>query len=143
MSWNPFAGQMWKFMTGGAAILSLGLSIALVVAHIQNKSLERQIETSRLRIEDPRTGLVALLAQAETNVATLHTTIKTNNETYQRRSQADADRLAKVSLQLEETQRDNRKRQQILDRVMILPPRGSSLEERYEDIDRRLLEMLK
>ena len=140
---NPFAGQMWKFATGGAAIISLGLTIALTMAYLENKVLSHQIELTDHRVNDPKVGLVALLAQSETNVATLRTTLTTTTEVFTKQAQVDRLRLSYVSAQLVSTQRDNRRKQIVIERIMALPPKGNSIEDRYNDIDRRLLETLK
>lgn len=140
---NPFPGQLWKFATGGAAIISLCLTIALTMAYLENKVLNHQIELADHRVNDPKVGLVALLAQSETNVATLRTTLTRTTEVLTRQVLADQFRLTQISAQLADTQRENHRKQIVIERIMALPPKGLSLEDRYEDIDRRLLETLK
>lgn len=134
--------MLWKVATTGAAVLAAVLGTLLALAYLDNKALSQQIAVTEHRINDPKVGLVAQLAQAETNVVTVRTALTRQNAVLVARGRADAERLARVSDQLFDTQRQNRERLVIIDRLMALPPKGDSLIDRYNDIDRRLLETL-
>ena len=137
------SGQLWKFATAGAALIALGLSLALLNASIENRSLTKQITVAEKRINDPKTGLVVRLAQAETNVVTVRVALTRQNEQLKQHSAQAEARLALLSAQLSDTQRRNRRNLDKINKLMALPPQGPQPIDRYEDIDRRLVESLK
>jgi hypothetical protein len=136
------SGQLWKFATGGAAIIAVGLGIGLTYAHIENRVLRHRVEVVEASITDPKTGYVARLAQSETNVATVTEGLKAQNTALAMRAAVDTRNLVRVTAQLKDIQRDNRKKDIQIQRFLALPPTGSTLEDRYSDIDRRILETL-
>lgn len=138
-----FTAQIWKIATGGAAIISIVLGIALTMSYMENRSLISQVAKAERSINDPKTGYVVRLVQCRTNAAALQVALDKQTRALKDRAASDASALQSVTDQLRDTQRRNRERGENTQRVFALPPKGVTLEDHYEDIDKRLLETLK
>ena len=133
----------WKIATGAAVAATLGLAVTLAVVKIDNHQLANLNEKLDARINDPSTGYVARLAQANTNVETLKVQLAEQNEAFQKKSDADAAKLRDTEAKLAVALAERAKIQKQVDAFLAIKPRGNNLEERVIDVDSRLLEMLK
>lgn len=132
----------WKIATGAATAATLALAAMLVVVKIDNHNLTRLNDQLDSRINDPRTGYVAQLAQATTNVETLKVQLAEQTDAFQKKSDADAAKLHETEARLAAALLARDKIQQQVDAFLAIKPRGDSLEARVRDVDSRLLEML-
>jgi hypothetical protein len=136
-------GGLWKIMTGLAGLLSIALSLALANSYFQNRTLQHQVAVIDARINDPKTGFIMKLAQADTNVATLKVALDQQNLKLQAQSDADAKALSDVEAALDAVQHDNQKKDRVISKFLAIPPKGDTLIDRYQDIDQRLVGGLK
>lgn len=136
-------GQLWKLMTGAAGVLTLVLAFFLFQANIENRTLTRQIQVTDKRVNDPKNGLLVQLERERINTVTVREGLTRQNNSLRAQAAEDARNLALVSSQLATTQRENRQNLERITKIMALPPQGSLPIDRYDDIDRRLLETLK
>lgn len=125
-------GPVWKLATGVAAVVSLSLGIALTMTYLENRRLEDRIEV-----------VTRNLNQARANENTLQAGLDSQNRAMELKAAADARVLTAVNAQLKKTQEDNRKLSLRIKNYMALPPRGVTLEQRVDDIDKRFMETLK
>lgn len=131
--------QAWKLATGGAVIASVVLGFFLAQTYIENRQLVRQIEVATQEAMD----LQADLAQSHTNTATLQVNLDRQNLAL-RTQEAEAEaRLRVTEAALEEVRKQNKEQAERLRKILAVPPKGATVEDRYEDIDRRLVESLK
>jgi len=131
-----------KLAVGGAAIALLIASFFLLQAQMENRSLTKLNNQLDARINNPATGYVVQLAQANTNVATLKTAVERQNVTI-RTNAATADRqMAALNVALASAERRNVGLRADAARILNTPPKGNTLEQRVLDIDKRVLETL-
>jgi len=135
----------WKLATIGAGVVAALLGFFLISAHLENKSLNTQKAELVDRIENPQTGYVARLAQANANVIELRTAIERQNVVIRQREgearEAQAN-LESLRAQLREAQARSADLNRRLQRFLATKPQGATLEDRVNDIDRRVLEDL-
>lgn len=134
-----FTGHLWKIATGGAVILSLVLMSLLLSATFTNKDLTKQRNEMAQSINDPKTGYVALLSQARTNVATLRTQLEVQNVAIDKMSKESAAKLAESRRQLVLAQTKTAAMERQLGRFLATKPVGDTLEARIRDIDARAM----
>lgn len=136
----------WKLATIGAGVLAAILGFFLFTSTLENRSLTKQKLELVDRIENPHTGYVARLAQANANVVELRTAIQRQNTIIREREnearQAQA-QLEQLRTRLAAAQRETAQMQERLRRFMATPPRGNTLEERVRDVDNRIMEDLR
>ena len=135
--------QAWKLATGGAAILSVLLGLALTASYLENRQLVRQIELAEKRINDPKTGYAARLAQSHTNEAQLQFNLDRQNQVLRSQESEAKVRLGATQQALNEAQKRSKDQAVLVRQLLAIPPKGDTLEDRYRDIDNRLLESLK
>lgn len=133
----------WKIATVASGAVILGLVGAMVVVKLDNRQITKLNEQLDTRINDPSTGYVARLAQANTNVETLKVQLAEQNEAFLKKSNADAARLKETEAKLAAALAERAKIQRQVDQFLAIKPRGNTLEERVIDVDTRLLEILK
>lgn len=133
----------WKLATGTAALVAVLLGFALTQSYLENRYLARQIELADKRINDPKTGFQARLAQSHTNAATLATSLNVQSSAMIK-SQSEAEiRLAETEAQLALAHRQNKEQLAKILKLLATPPKGVTILDRYSDIDNRLMESLK
>lgn len=136
--------MIWKSATFGAAIVAAFLGLALTQSYLENRHLVQQFAQSERRINDPDTGYVVQLAQSRMNAAGLKVSLDRLNVTLLEQASVAKTRLLETSKALDEAQRKNKENEARIRRLLLAtPPKGNTLEDRYEDIDKRLLESLK
>lgn len=139
---DTVTGWKWKAAGIGAVVILAVASFFLFQAQMQNRSLTKLNTQLDARINNPATGYVAQLAQANTNVATLKTAVERQNVTI-RTNAATADRkLAALNVALAGAERRNVGLRADAARILATPPKGNTLEQRVLDIDKRVLETL-
>lgn len=133
------AAQGWKLATGGAAIASIILGFLLAQTYFENRQLVRQVEVAAKQAS----VLQANLAQSHTNTATLQVNLDRQNLALRTQELEATTRLRETEQALEAARRESKEQAARLRKILATPPKGASVEDRYEDIDRRLLESLK
>lgn len=136
----------WKIATLGAGVVAAILGFLLFTSHLENKSLVAERDRLVLRIEDPKTGFIARLTQANANVVTLQGAVKSQNEKIAAagvKAEADRQQLERLRKELALAQAETAKMQTRLNQFMATKPQGNSLSERITDIDGRILKDLK
>lgn len=136
---NIFTGQLWKWATGGAAVVALILCGLLMTSYFENQSLTKQRNALAQQINDPKTGYIAQLSQARTNVAQLRQTIAVQNREIDRLSAESRARLAEAERRLAAAQAATRRMERQLAQFLATGPQGATLEERIRDIDERAM----
>lgn len=138
-----FNCPIWKIATGIGLAICLVLSGCLVASYFENRKLTSQREALSEQINDPRTGFVVRLAQANTNVETLKTALNTQRQSFEIKAAERERVLASTARQLAVAQQATHTMQLKLDRFLATKPRGATLDERVRDIDQRgLAEMV-
>lgn len=136
------AGSAWKLAFGGSAIVGLVLSALLLASYFENRSLSSQRDQLAQQINDPKTGYIAQLVQARTNVAQLQTTIETQNKAYDKLEKDSAAALAASKARLAAAQAQTRQVERQLGHFLATKPQGATLEDRIRDIDDRAMKEL-
>ena len=67
---SALGGGVWKIAAIAAGAAAVGLGITVAVIDLDRAHLRSEVATLTDRIENPRTGYIARLTQAEANVAT-------------------------------------------------------------------------
>lgn len=132
-------GQCWKYATGAAAVVALILSSLLLASYFQNRGLETEKEKLAQLINDPKTGYIAQLAQARTNVAQLQRAVETQNAAIERLSAEGKARLAESERRLAAAQAQTKQMEKKLAGFLATKPQGDTLEDRIQDIDARAM----
>jgi hypothetical protein len=139
---DTVTGWKWKAAGIGAVVILAVASFFLLQAQMENRSLTKLNNQLDARINNPATGYVVQLAQANTNVATLKTAVERQNVTI-RTNAATADRqMAALNVALAGAERRNVGLRADAARILATPPKGNTLEQRVLDIDKRVLETL-
>jgi glycosyltransferase A (GT-A) superfamily protein (DUF2064 family) len=135
----------WKLATAGAAVLTAILGVFLFMSHLETKQLTAQRNKLIAQIEDPKTGFVARLTQANANVETLQDAVKVQNVKLQEQAvaaESDKRRLAALRVELATAQKETAAMQLRLNHFLATKPQGDTLDARVRDIDKRILEEL-
>ena len=139
---DTVTGWKWKAAGIGAVVILAVASFFLLQAQMENRSLTKLNNQLDARINNPATGYVVQLAQANTNVATLKTAVERQNVTI-RTNAATADRqMVALNVALAGAERRNVGLRADAARILATPPKGNTLEQRVLDIDKRVLETL-
>ncbi|ESQ85395.1 hypothetical protein AEAC466_04315 [Asticcacaulis sp. AC466] len=96
----------------------------------------------RREIDGPVTGYKVRLTTCQANEATFRVAIDQQNKSFMALKTDSATRLAAAEQQVSAAHAAARAERTKFDRIMAAPPQGKTLLERYEDVDRRLLETL-
>lgn len=142
---SNFLAAPWKIATLAAAIVAAVVGFMLFMSYNDNKNLEGQKQELVKRIEDPKTGYVARLTQANANVVTLRAAIEnTNKQMALREGEAKVRNaeLVRLRAQLASAQAETRAMQVRLQRFLATKPQGDNLDARVRDIDARILKEL-
>lgn len=144
---NPlslFKGQLWKVATVITGILSIGLVSLLLSSYFENRDLLNQRTELVKAINDPKTGYVAQLTQARTNVVQLEVALDTQRHSFEAKAAEREAVLARTAEQLAVAQQQTRAMEKRLSSFLATKPKGATLEERIRDIDARgMKEMVK
>lgn len=144
MSWiETLTGMKWKIISGAAGIALLVAGFFLVVAQVENRYLVKKNVRLEELINDPDTGYIAQLAQANTNVETLTLAVETQNTKLRQQAEESARTLADLKATVARVQNDNARLRTASAKILNGKPRGNTLVERVTDVDNRLLETLK
>lgn len=137
------AGSIWKLATIGAGFLGLVAAFFLVRATWENHSLSKQNAALAISINDPQTGYIVRLSQARANVIILQDAITKQNSEYQRQSDAAAKEMARLKTELGRAQNESRLAKIEVAKFLATKPQGNTLEKRVNDVDSRVLKVLK
>lgn len=121
---------------------TIGFGVWLAESRIQIGYLDMRVATLTKRIEDPKTGYVVKLAQAETNSVTCAATIADQNESTQKFSQQSEAALqeAAANYAAEHAQRVAAERQ--IGTIMSATPAGNTVCQRVESVDTQIMKDL-
>ena len=142
MTLNPLAAPAWKLATVAVGIACAILIALLTYAGIENRGLAAARTELASRINDPKTGYVVRLAQAQTNVETLKVALETQRASFQTESARQNVALRASEERLAVAQAQTRTMETKLARFLATAPQGATLEERVRDIDQRILSEL-
>jgi hypothetical protein len=131
--------HLWKIATGGAAVFALVLGVFLLSSYSENRGLSQQRDAFAEKINNPKTGYIAQLAQARTNVEQLKTVVETQNAAIDRLSAEGAARLAASERRLAAAQAETRVLERKVAVFMSTKPQGVTLDERVRDVDSRAM----
>ena len=144
MSWiETLTGIKWKIISGAAGIALLVAGFFLVVAQVENRHLVKKNVRLEEMINDPYTGYIVKLTQANTNVETLKLAVETQNKKLRQQAEESARTLADLKATVARVQNDNARLRAASAKILNGKPRGNTLAERVTDVDNRLLETLK
>jgi len=136
------AVPLWKITTIVAGIACAVLIYLLAVSGIENRGLAAARTELASRINDPKTGYVVRLAQAQTNVETLKVALDTQRTSFQTESARQNEALRASEQRLAAAQAQTRTMETKLARFLATAPQGATLDERVRDIDQRILSEL-
>lgn len=129
-----------------AGLVGVVLGFMLWLSYHDNRGLMKQKMELVARIEDPKTGYVARLAQSNANVVTLREAITFTNEQMKVRdseAKVRSAELVRLRAQLAVAQSETRQMQSRLRLFLANKPQGATLDARVRDIDARILSELK
>lgn len=125
------------------AVASVALGVTVAVQHFEMRSLQASNSALHAEIEDPHTGWAARLAQSETNAAGLNLQIADTNRKLQVQSDLSERVVAGLQKQVAKANADAvASRNKIAAILMTTPLVGATVCDRYDDADKRLLEIL-
>lgn len=130
---------IWKIAASLAAVCSIVLSALLLSSYFENRELAMQRTELSKQINDPKTGFVVRLAQANTNVETLKVALDAQRKSFEGKAREREAVLAESERKLAAAQAKSRAMQLKLDRFLATKPQGTTLDERVRDIDQRML----
>lgn len=143
-------------MSGFASVLSLttvpqklmlgGLGAALLVAGtynvmqaVENRHLSAENTKLDTRINDPKTGYVVKLTQAETNTTTCTAAIGRQNAAIRAQSDRDAATIAAIQARYDAEHTTRVKAENSAAAFLAHKPQGSTLQDRVLDVDALIL----
>lgn len=133
----------WKLATIISGFISLGMVALLATTYMENRHLVSQNLQMDQKINDPKTGFVTRLAQANTNIEQLKVSIDRQNQAYASLQAESAARLRETERRLVMAQSQTRAVEARLNHFLATGPQGTTLQERVEDIDARILTELR
>lgn len=137
-------GGVWKIATIGAGVITLLLGSLLTASYFENRDLMKQRGELIAQITDPKTGYVAQLSQARTNVATLTQNLDDQRHSFELKAEERERVLATTQAELEAAQKKTADMDKRLSGFLATKPKGATLEDRIRDIDSRgMSEMVK
>lgn len=142
MSFNLLSAPLWKITTAGVGLVCLILTALLMTSAFENRSLTKQRTELSNRINDPVTGYVVRLAQAQTNVETLKVALNTQRQSFETESAKQNAALAASEQRYAKARSETAAMQVRLNRFLATKPQGSTLEDRVRDIDARMMELI-
>lgn len=123
-----------SWIVGGVS--TAALAVALFFSHAEVRDLHDQIE-------NPKTGYVVRLSQAETNVTICRGDLDTQNARWQAKSDADEARIATATRAYESNRAATEAANRAVGAFLAHRPSGATLLERYESVDAQVLGDLK
>lgn len=135
-------GSLWKAGAIGAVLVSLVIGFFLISTTMENRQIGKERDKLALSINDPKTGYIARLTQARANVAELENAIVVQNTTFKKQSEEARLSMEKLKKELAAAQRRSLEAERRLAVFMSTKPQGATLEDRVNDIDRRILKDL-
>lgn len=132
-----------RLMIGGLAAAALAATTYNVVQVIENRHLSSVNKKLNAAIEDPKTGYIVRLSQAQTNTATCTTAIGRQNkaitELATSRQAAVDDAARKYAVE----RRARLQAERDVGAFLAHEPKGDTVAERIADVDAQILEDLK
>ena len=135
--------QMWKLGTLGASAVALCLGVALALSAAQKHQMEGDRAKLDAAINNPQTGYVVRLAQCRANVTDLEQSIEQQNARISAVEAGSAQRIATAETAVQRAREATRAANTRVTAILSAAPKGATVCERVEDVDRRFLEMLK
>lgn len=136
------AGRLWKIATGAAGVICLTLAALLMSSYFENRSIARQNAELARRINDPKTGYIAQLAQSHTNEATLKVQVAEQNLTITKLSAESTARLKAAEARVAAANAARLIAERKVAAFLATAPQGATLGDRFRDIDARILKDL-
>lgn len=135
-------GKVWKLGMILVGALSLVLTVLLTMSYFENNNLIKQRTAIMDTINNPDTGYIAQLAQSRTNARTLTSVIAEQKASFETKAAQREAVLAATSAQLARAQAETRDMERKVGSFLATKPKGVTLEDRINDIDRRALKEL-
>lgn len=135
--------QGWKIGAGVATLVALILGWQLIVADARNDQLARAVDTLQQSIDAPVTGWAARLAQAQTNVATLQTSLDGQTAAVNAAAAESARRQTEAEAAVQAAQAAIAAARRRADDILALKLTGADTCTRLLEVDAAFLEMLK
>lgn len=132
-----------RFMLGGLGVALLAAGTFNVVQAIENRHLSSENTRLDTRINDPKTGYVVRVTQAETNVATCSTTITRQTNAIKLQGQQDAAIIAAVQKRYDVEHASRVRAENSAAAFLAHKPQGATLQDRVLDVDAQILGDLK
>jgi hypothetical protein len=133
---------MWKIGAIIAAIVTLIIGGLAVKTQIENRQLDKQRVELQKSINDPVTGYVARLTTAQNSVITLKAAVQKQNTEFTRQSNAAKVELARLKRELSVAQAQTKVYQRRVNELLNKPIEGRTPQERYDSVDKLILEDL-
>lgn len=132
-----------RIMLGGAAVALVAATGYNVVQAIDNRHLSKQVTQLDGRINDPRTGYVVRLSQAETNTAACTTAVGRQTAAIKAQGQRDAATLAASQARYDREHTARVKAENSAATILAHKPQGATVADRVADVDAQILGDLK
>lgn len=134
--------QAWKVATAGAAVMAIGLGLALVVEKHEHAATEKARVVLYDQIYAPGTGFLAVETQLRATNATLDAAVIRQNVEIQRQVDESAKRLAEAAQSLTVAQAATASAERRIG-VLMRPLASGDVCKRMIEMDDRFLENLK
>lgn len=125
-----------------AGIAAAALGVTVTVQHFEMRSLQASNSALHLAIEDPHTGWAAKLAQSETNNAGLKIQIADTNTKIKAQSDLSTATIAKLTKQVAAANAEAVTERNRIAAILVPPLQGLTRCDRYDEADKRLLEII-
>lgn len=134
-----FETRAWQIGATLSAGVAVTLAGGLLVATLQKHDLDRRLKQATAAYQIQATNYQT----CTTSKSALIAAVLRSNEDVQRIANQSAARIATARSQVEAARRETAIVQSRLDRALVTPIRGETPCARIEDVDQRVLEMLR
>lgn len=134
-----FETRVWQIGTTLSAGAAVGLAGGLLITTLQKNDLDRRLKQATAAYQTQAGNYQT----CKNSKSTLAAAIIRSNEDVQRIANESAARIATARGQVEAARRENAIIQSRLDRALVTPIRGETPCARVDDVDQRVLEMLR
>lgn len=134
---------LWKIGAIVAIIISLAIGAFAVKTQIESNQVAKQRDQLQRSISDPVTGYIARLTTAQNNVVVLEKAVERQNTELRRQSAESKAQLDRLRIELRVAQAQTRVYQGRVKELMAKPIKGNTPAERYDDVDKMIMEDLR